>query len=246
MTGDISTTSTPGTSSPHAQRHESLYRGLSRTPRSQGLCSSETLIDASKVLAPSPRTTPSSSPRPPDLSSQLQPVCRATTASAKHSASHYLLQQGSMCPFERGGNGDARILSYSLSYRAKSRSGSSAASLQTSDLNQGALLFLPTPTLQGHVRREPPPQASAGRWHVSAPSPVEGSRLRGVGIVSGEETGSSRTASQTSEALPSPLLAPWTSVLWGPLVAQAGLSLQGGWHLLGRWLCSGPGFLCRI
>lgn len=106
---------------------------------------------------PSPRTTPSSSPRPPDLPRQLQPVGRATTASAlhaKHSASHYLIQQGFLSPFERGGNGDARILSYLLSYMAKSRSESSAASLQTSDLNQDALLFCPPPPRR--VRRGAP------------------------------------------------------------------------------------------
>lgn len=77
---------------------------------------------------------------------------------------------------------------------------------------------------------------------MSAPSPVEGSRLQGEGIITGEET----VLEPASEALPSPLLAPWTSVLLGPLVAQAGLSPQGAWHLLGPWLCPGSGFLGRI
>lgn len=167
----------------------------------------------------------------PGLSGQRQPVCGATTASAEHSTSRYLIQRGSVSPFERGGNGDARILSYELSSVAKSGSESSAAPLQTGAPNQDALLSLPTPALQGQVRREPPPWASAGRWPTSAPSPVEGSSCRGRGRrVLEPPHGPQRPCHR-------PCWRPGPPCSWG----------RGpGWHLPGRWLCPWPGFLCRI
>lgn len=84
VTGDISThIHCPSTTPHHAQRyvheatHASLYRGSQGRLASQGPPSSpETHRDINNVLPTAP--LPSfQHPGPPDLSKQLQPVCRA-------------------------------------------------------------------------------------------------------------------------------------------------------------------------